>query len=416
VVRTDADDDLLEPRFSQAAAPRRSGAARWIVASIIVGVGALAFATVGRKMLVPDGPANKTGAGEADARIGALLGEGEKSLVDGDLELAKEKFDKASVLDERDPRAAADLARFATAKADVDWLRVRLLAPDDAELPIAKKELQQAAHRAKVAADRAAVLASSDIGVLRSRVDALRLVGDVADARRIVGPIASANTQPDNALTLAELELAESKPDWPTLLGRLRTALDSDGNLGRARSMLVYALARSGDTSGAKAELEQLAALPRPHLLVGALRAFLSRTQGAVDPNALPEASAKASASKPAAANPSTAAAVAPHEIHEPHEPREPRERPAPVEPRAPSPPPQEPAPEPAPPAGHIDTSDLPGVTAPPSRAPAEPAPPAPSPPSPSPAPQPAPTAAPAPAPKPASPPGIDTSDLPGFK
>ncbi len=153
VVRTEGiEDDLLEPRFSQAAAPRRGGAARWIVASIFLGMVALAFATVGRKMLVPEGSAT---VGEADARVGALLAEGEKSLVDGDLETAKEKFDKASVFGERDPRTAADLARLAATKADVDWLRVRLLASDDPDLPIAKRELAQAAERAQKAADHA---------------------------------------------------------------------------------------------------------------------------------------------------------------------------------------------------------------------------------------------------------------------
>ncbi len=405
----DAEDDLLEPRFSQAASPRRSGAARWIVASVFAGMAVLAFATVGRKLLVPEGAAK---TGQADARIGALLADGEKSLIDGDLELAKEQFDKASILVEHDPRTAADLARLAAAKADVDWLRARLLPPDDPEQATARRELEQAVQRVEKAADRASAVAPADPAVIRSHVDALRLAGDLAGARRLVVGISAASAQPDNALTLAELDLAEAKPDWATVLGRLRTALTTDGNLGRARSMLVYALARSGDVVAARAELDHLGALARPHPLVGALRSFVARSATTVDPNALPDASARAPAGKPAPSGlpSSPAAPIAPatHEPREPREIREPHERPAPVEPRAPSPPPE----EPAAPAGPIDTSDLPGVKAPSVPSPT-PTPSPPSPPSPT---VPRTTATPAPPPTPAVPPGVDTSDLPGFK
>jgi hypothetical protein len=147
--------------------------------------------------------------------------------------------------------------------------------------------------------------------------------------------------------------------------------------------MLVYALARSGDVAASKAELERLAALPKPHPLLGALRAFVGRSSSNIDPGSLPDASAKLDAGKPAAAAPVAAGA---------HAPREPRERPTQYEPREPR---ERPVAEERPPAsGPVDTSDLPGVHAP--------APP------PGPAPAPAPTTPP--------PPGVDTSDLPGFK
>jgi len=395
-VRHSYADDFAEPRFSQAPA-RRPGAARWIVGLVVVGMMALAAATVGRKMLVGGAPAK---AGESDARIVTLLNDGEKSLADGDLESAKEQFDKASVLGERDPRAAADLARLAAARADVDWLRVSLLAPDDPELSTARRALEQAAARVRKAADRAAELAPTDPGVLRSRIDALRLAGDLGGARKLVAGISASSAQPDNALALAELDLAESKPDWPTVLGRLRTALATDGNLGRARSMLVYALARSGDRAGCKAEIDRLAALPRPHPLVGALRVYISHLTSSVDPNALPDASAKPGAAKPLPGEPLRPLGPS---VHDPKEPREPRERPVAPEPREPKAPPEEHV---VPGGAPIDTSDLPGV-----RAPTPPTPPS-MPPA---VPPPAPTA-PAPPPKSTVPPGVDTSDLPGFK
>jgi predicted Zn finger-like uncharacterized protein len=385
-----SDDMLAEPRFSGAVSQRRSGAARWIVGVVVAGVAVFAAVTVGGKLLAP----STAPGGQSDARITSLLTDGEKSFADGDLESAKEQFDKASALAERDPRAVADLARLAAAKGDVDWLRVRLLADNDPEQAVARRELEQAAQRARKAADHAAAVAPSDPAVVRSRVDALRLAGDLDGARKLVSGIAAASAQPDNALTLAALDLAESKPDWTTVVGRLRAALPGDANLGRARSMLVFALARSGDLSAAKAELDRLGALPRPHPLLGALRAYVARAEKTVDPNALPDASGKPAAGKA----PPAATGGAPQAS------REPKEKPSSggsFEPK-PSPSPSPPD-EHVVPGGPIDTSDLPGVKAP-----------TPPPPSTGAAPAPQPTAA--PAPTSTVPPGVDTSDLPGFK
>ncbi|MFT3767903.1 MAG: zinc-ribbon domain-containing protein [Minicystis sp.] len=388
-----ADDAYGEPRFSIVGSQRRSGAARWMVGVFVGGMVVLAFATIGRKMLVTDASPK----GEADARVGALLADGEKSLTDGDLELAKEQFDKASVLAERDARVVADLARLAAAKADVDWLRVRLLAADDPEQAGARRELEQAVQRARRAADRAAEIAPADPGVARSRIDALRLAGELDGARKLVGAVSGESSKPENALVLAALDLAEARPDWSTVIGRLRTAVGGEGNSGRARALLVYALARSGDFSGAKAELERLKVLPRPHPLVGALTSYLARADKAVDVSALPDAPAK----KPAAPVTAAPATAAPS----PRDPAPPRDRPAPAGGDPKPPPSPAPAPEPSPtpvaPNGPIDTSDLPGVKAP--------AQPAPQPTSNNPAPPP-------PAPTNTTPPGVDTSDLPGFK
>lgn len=370
------DEAYAEPRFSQVGVPRRAGAARWIVGLFVAGMVVLAFATVGRKLLVTT-PTQITG----DARVGQLLTDGERSLGDGDLEFAKEQFDKASVLAERDPRVGADLARLAVTKADVDWLRTRLLAGDDPEQSAARRELDQAVQRARRAADKAAELSPTDAAVTRSRIDALRLAGDLESARKLVAQLSGQSSQPENALVLAELDLAESKPDWSTVIGRLRTAVGGEGNLGRARGLLVYALARSSDLPGAKAELERLKALPRPHPLLGALTAYLARVDKAVDPSALPDARPRPGVTPSAA--PSPAPSTQPVRERTMQDPR----------PSTPSP-----TPEPPLPTGPIDTSDLPGV-----KAPATPAPPPPA----------QPTAAP---PPPPLPPGIDTSDLPGFK
>ena len=383
------EDNYSEPRFSSLPSePQRAGAARWIVGFVVAGMLALGFATVGRKLLVPGGTAGKPAA---DERIGTLLQEGEKSLLDGDLEAAQEQFAKASGIEERDARVAIDLAHLAAVRGDIAWLRVRLLPDGDPDLDTAKRELDQAAERSRKATAAAAELAPNDPAVVRARIDTLRLSGDMVGARRLVSSISAASGQADNALALAALDLGEAKPDWTTVIGRLRVALGGDQNLGRARAMLIYALARSGDVTTAKAELERMIALPRPHALVRPLRAFVSRESGAV-----PEASGSAAAGKTPPGKATAPSAGA-------------RERP--VEPSVtnPRPPRDEPTP-PTPVGGPIDTSDLPGIKAPPSA------------PTTNDAPTPTPTAAPTPTPTPTTAPtsttpaGVDTSDLPGFK
>lgn len=354
-----SDDSIVEP-------PRRLGAARWIVGFVVAGMLVLFAATFGRKYIAlspppPPAPVNNG----RDERVSALLREGEESLLEGDLEGAKEHFDKASVFSEVDPRVAQNLAHLAIVRADFAWLRVRILPENDPDLGAARHELEQLVQRARKAADRATALAPNEPDVLRTRIDGLRIDGDIEAARRLVPGITAASTQPDNALALAELDLAEAKPDWVTVIGRLRTALSGDQNLGRARSMLVYALARSGDLPAARTENERLAALPRPHPLLRPLRAFLTRETAAAT-----DASASASAKAPDAKAPPSVAG-------RDREPSNPGGRSVPDDYVAPN--------------GAIDTSDLPGV-------------------------KPTPGTTSRPTPPPGAPPGIDTSDLPGFK
>lgn len=377
------EDNYNEPRFSSLPSePRRAGAARWIVGFVVAGMLALGFATVGRKLMTTGTTA---GSSAVDERIGTLLQEGEKSLLDGDLEAAQEQFAKASVLSERDARVATDLAHLAAVRGDIAWLRVRLLPDGDPDLDTAKRELDQAAERSRKATAAAAELAPNDPAVVRARIDTLRLSGDMVGARKLVSSISAASGQAGNALALAELDLGEDKPDWPTVIGRLRLALSGDQNLGRARAMLIYALARSGEVPAARAELDRMIALPRPHPLVRPLRAFVSRESGAV-----PEASGSAAAGKQPPGKATAPSAGA-------------RERPVEPSGGSPRPPRDEPTPPTPPAAGTIDTSDLPGTKAVPTAATND-------------TPAPTTTAAPTPTPTSTTPPGVDTSDLPGFK
>lgn len=353
---------------------RRTSALRWIVGLFVTGTLALALATLGRRVLTSPATARGT---DASGRIEALLNDGEKTLLEGNIDLAKEQFDKASGLSERDPRVVVGLARLAATKADFVWLRLRLVAPEDPEHAEIQRELDLAAQQARTAIGLADQVVPSEVSVIRSRITALRLVGDLDGARRLVGAISSTSAQPENALTLAELDLAESNPDWSTVIGRLRVALTGEQNLGRARSVLVYALARSGDIVSARIELDRLGALPRPHPLFKALRLYLSRLDrtavgGGPGVSADPRSGAKApptsATGRPAKGRPASGLGDT-------------KDWSRPNDPVAPT--------------GAVDTSDLNGAKVLPS---------------------PAPVSSQLANPGSSLPPAVDTSDLPGFK
>jgi tetratricopeptide (TPR) repeat protein len=106
-------------------------------------------------------------------------------------------------------------------------------------------------------------------------VDALRLSGNVAKARELVGSLGADASQPETAYVLAALDLAESSPTWPTVVDRLRTAAAAERGAGRARAALVYALASSGANDDASAELAKLDSSATQGGLAARLRAFV---------------------------------------------------------------------------------------------------------------------------------------------
>src|SRR6185312_1301292 len=88
----------------------------------------------------------------------------------------------------------------------------------------------------------------------------------------------SIGSQPETEYVLAALDLAEPTPPTLQVIDRLRDAAGSEGNLGRARAALVYALARTGDAAAARKELEKLLGLPHQHPLQADLRALVDHT------------------------------------------------------------------------------------------------------------------------------------------
>jgi predicted Zn finger-like uncharacterized protein len=297
--------------------PRRRdpGMLRWVVAGSILGLTALLAGTLGRQYIAklsptagsaggPSGaplstastPAPTTSAAATtttaapttsatgqEARSPALLElvrNAEKSLKDGDLEGAKEALVRANAMAPKDAGVLLDLATVATTKADVAWLRLRLLPKTATDARrLASTELSDAGKRAKSAAEAASASSPESLETLQARVDALRLTDDVAGAQKLSGKLATEPVRPGAALALAALDLAGEAIPSPQTLERLRVASEADGGAGRARGLYVYALTRVGDPASATKELDKLAALSRPYPLLTELRALVAATK-----------------------------------------------------------------------------------------------------------------------------------------
>jgi predicted Zn finger-like uncharacterized protein len=289
------DNRSLSPASDEiySAVPRRR-VGGWIVALALL----MAVAVVGWAAAKPYLVARDAGAAvQLSPRAQSFLADGERAMADGDLDAAQENFDKASALAEDDARVLLDEARVAAAKADVPWLKLRLLpadAPD--EQRTARAALDDLAARAKRLSSKARNRAPDDAAAVRVEVDALRLAGDREGARARVPKIMVQASQPETAYVLAALDLAEPEPVWATVVDRLRLAASGEGNAGRAEAALVYALARSGDMAAAGSELAKIKTPARPYPLLPNLVAFVER------------ASPKTVASAAAATPPSTVA------------------------------------------------------------------------------------------------------------
>ncbi len=257
--------------------PRRRRIGGWVVALVLLcGAGVLA-AVVAKPYLQGLGkPA--ASATPLDAKALQLLTDGEKALASGNLEAAKEDFDKASERAETDERLLLDVARLDAVRADIPWLELRALRPEEVdETKLATQRLDDLAGAAKRAADAALAVAPDDASAIRAKIDAARIAGDRESARHLVAKVVGQAQQPETAYVLAALDLAEAEPVWSTVIERLKLAAQGEGDLGRARAALVYAYARSGDKVSAKGELDKLAALKRPYPLLGVLRSFVDR-------------------------------------------------------------------------------------------------------------------------------------------
>ncbi|HKO91191.1 MAG TPA: zinc-ribbon domain-containing protein, partial [Polyangiaceae bacterium] len=298
-------------------APSRGAGSRWIVAVVVVGALALVGGTVGRDYFVgfirrePPKPA-------LDERVPALLEHARVALGRGDLETAHGDLAKASVLAEFDPSVTTAQAKLEVARAEPLWLRLRIGAaldaaaaqkaqarrrkPSEAEAAaeadaaaknaLEKKQLelsfQDRMQQLKTRVASANLRAPQSPEAARARVDELRLGGLLKEARAGV-PALGAATDPENAYTLGALDLAEGDAGYPSAIDRLRTAARTEEGLGKARALLIYALAQSGDAAAASAELDKLQTLAPQHAALSALRSLVELAESKVAPPLEPE-------------------------------------------------------------------------------------------------------------------------------
>lgn len=300
-------DEQTDPLYVTSAT-RRNARSRWLVLVVVLGAGVLLAGTVGKRYLAKYTKGHELTASQTDATIASLLTEGERLLGRGELEGAKEAFAKASARAERDPQVVTSLATLEVVRADISWLKQRLLeGGDTAALEQSRREFARQVVGVRGAVERARLIAPEAATTARLLVHMKRLGGDVAEARRHVASLTEDASLPENAYALAVLDMAEATPVWSSVVHRLRIAAAAEGPLGLARTALAYALARSGDGNAARAELEKLTKASPSHPLIFDLRAFLERTVPAATDS---EGDADASASAEPATGSSGADAV----------------------------------------------------------------------------------------------------------
>lgn len=256
----------------------RRARSRWIAAFVIAGVTTLFALTVGRRYLLENAATSAQETSASSARVAGLLREGNRLLAEGDVDSASEQLLRASALAEKDHAVLAALAHLETLRADISWLKLRLLDPELTDLVQAThRELGRRVGRARIAADAAFAVAPEDMVVLRARIDTLRLSGDADKAREWIKPIAQNPSDPQNAYVLAALDLSDPNPGWGSVVDRLRVAVSGERNAGRAHAALIYALARGGKLAEAQSEFAKLETSAAAPLLQDELRGFLKR-------------------------------------------------------------------------------------------------------------------------------------------
>jgi tetratricopeptide (TPR) repeat protein len=118
-------------------------------------------------------------------------------------------------------------------------------------------------------------------------------------------------SQPETAYVLAALDLAQPGPPRAAAVERLRLAAAADPHAGRARAALVYALAKSGDLSGARAELAKLDESAPSYPLLPDLHAWVGTGATVVLPAPPPVESAAPVSSESSPSTPPQAMGVA---------------------------------------------------------------------------------------------------------
>lgn len=274
-------DDQTDPYYVRTPTQRHARS-RWLVLVVVLAAGVLLVGTVGKRYLAKYTKGSSLAASQTDATVTALLAEGERSLARGDLQGAQDAFGKASARAENDRQVLTALATLEVLRADLLWLKQRLLeARNDPARSQNARELARQVVRVRGLVERTKLVAPEGAATARLLVHAKRLSGEVAEARRHVAALTEDASLPENAYALAALDMADQAPVWSSIVHRLRISAEAEGPVGLSRAALVYALARSEQADAAKAELEKLAKANPSHPLIFDLRAFLDQNPAA---------------------------------------------------------------------------------------------------------------------------------------
>lgn len=279
--RAPSYDDLPDGESPDAG---RRATSRWIAGVVVLAVAGLLAATVGHKYLARFSSAPKPAESARDTRAAGFLAEGLRLLDEAQYDEAQVALVKAQALADRDPAVLAGLAQVETLRAEMFWLKLRLLDPSAGALvQSTERELADRVAKARKAVDAAFAAAPEDPSVIRARVNVLRVAGDESKAREWIQPVAANPADPQNAYVLAALDLAEAAPAWSTVVDRLRAAAVSGKDVGRARATLIYALVRAGRVVEAGTELAKVENAERPHPLLPELKGFVARFSAPLD-------------------------------------------------------------------------------------------------------------------------------------
>ncbi|MBW2453692.1 MAG: zinc-ribbon domain-containing protein [Deltaproteobacteria bacterium] len=276
-------DVYSDPRFSTFG-PRgkRPGIARWVVGLIGVGLLGVVGFTLFKRYAMPPAAESTPAASQEDPRVTKLVTEGDELLAAGDIDGAKDQYTRASGIAEANPRVATGLARIEVVRADLLWLHMRLLGDDAPNRSTVGQQLSRAVRKAKEAAAAAATHAPDDPAILGLQIDVLRLEGKAAAARKLVDQLDGSTAT--GGRVLATLDLLDGSPNFGSVIDRLGTAVTGEKKLGRARALLIYALARAGKKQAATEALAELKSENAAHPLLDALARYVESAEEVEEP------------------------------------------------------------------------------------------------------------------------------------
>lgn len=272
---------IPEPSSSHVPAPlsvaneHRSGGPRWIIALVLLGGLALVAGTVGRDYFERFRE-TRAPAAQADTRVETFLAAGDEQFRAGDWEEARAQYEKASALAENDPAVLQRLLQVETTRADVDWLRLRILAQSSPDFAVVQSSFRERVGKLQRRVDqfRAAAAATPTPEGVIAVVDALRVEGQLSAARTLVQQTSGLTNEANSAYVSAMLDVSDTNPNWGSIVSRLKVAVAGERGLGRAQSALVYSLISAGQVEEAHQQLEVLAGFKRQSPLLPDLQAL----------------------------------------------------------------------------------------------------------------------------------------------